>query len=53
MENCNHQFLTMRERTKSSTYKGFLEGLECICPLCGEVRLVWENGEIEIKNNEG
>jgi len=53
MENCNHNFLKLKEVTRSTESMTFINGLLCLCPLCGESRKVWEDGEIEIKNNEG
>ena len=45
-DNCVHQFVIVKE---IDNVKSHLFGVVVVCPLCGEVRHVWENGNVEIK----
>lgn len=58
MANCKHQFILIDQTRKTDRTKPLgvrmdantILGAKAGCVLCGEVRIVWENGEITIQH---
>lgn len=51
---CKHQFHTIKQIDKKPEdapimSTAYIYGVLVACSLCGEIRLAWETGEIEIK----
>lgn len=55
MTKCKHQFFEVKKRFKyvpeSPSNRVESEGAMVTCALCGEVRDVWETGEVIIKTH--
>lgn len=45
---CLHQFIKIRDIGNRVAMKGY--GIVVGCAICGNIRTIWENGEIEISN---
>lgn len=54
---CEHQFIWIEQVFRSSAPKLSSRmdrcGARVGCARCGHIRIVWDNGELEIKENHG
>lgn len=48
MKKHTHQFFQIKNIFKYGPIRAEKEGVKVVCAICGEVRDLWEDGEIEI-----